>query len=309
MGANHSQTMKNVALHNVMDQPKLRDLKGWLQDYKLRPSIVPSLEIWERLSQLKLEAVADNDQVTAKALWCMETITRIQDHFVSAFLHLRKGECKEAWDLYERCEIEISCLDRHFTEAAADFGVEHIRTYTRQFQDLYPFSVGWSPALIKQEIRCSICQTTITLRRGCEHKKGEIYDGEMCAWVITKAKILHVSPVDNPARKDAVILPNGNDDDRLSMVKNIASSLKSPWSGWKYHKEERRLFHPAFNGIGRNDPCPCGSTVKYKRCCLNKETVFPHFEFYLDEPPPVEMPRFGIPEAGNADGEMTRCRR
>ena len=23
--------------------------------------------------------------------------------------------------------------------------------------------------------------------------------------------------------------------------------------------------------IGRNDPCPCGSGKKYKKCCLNKE--------------------------------------
>ncbi|HEY7321830.1 MAG TPA: SEC-C metal-binding domain-containing protein [Candidatus Binatia bacterium] len=22
--------------------------------------------------------------------------------------------------------------------------------------------------------------------------------------------------------------------------------------------------------IGRNEPCPCGSGLKYKRCCLNK---------------------------------------
>ncbi|MGA2149181.1 MAG: SEC-C metal-binding domain-containing protein [Bryobacteraceae bacterium] len=22
--------------------------------------------------------------------------------------------------------------------------------------------------------------------------------------------------------------------------------------------------------IGRNEPCPCGSGQKYKRCCLNK---------------------------------------
>jgi uncharacterized protein YecA (UPF0149 family) len=24
--------------------------------------------------------------------------------------------------------------------------------------------------------------------------------------------------------------------------------------------------------VGRNDPCPCGSGKKYKRCCLLKET-------------------------------------
>lgn len=23
--------------------------------------------------------------------------------------------------------------------------------------------------------------------------------------------------------------------------------------------------------IGRNDPCPCGSGLKYKKCCLNKD--------------------------------------
>ena len=26
---------------------------------------------------------------------------------------------------------------------------------------------------------------------------------------------------------------------------------------------------------GRNDPCPCGSTKKYKKCCLNKNNVIP----------------------------------
>ena len=293
--------MKNTALYNAMGQRRLREAKGWLQDYKLRPRSGTPQEIWEHLSQLKISAVADNDQVTAKAIWCMETIARIQDQFVSAFLHIQKGECKEAWDLFERCEIQIGSLDRHFTDGAGEFGVEHVRGYTRQFQDLYPFRVGWSPAYIKEEIRCTICQTRITLRTGCEHKKGEIYDGEMCAWEITKIRILHISPVDNPAHKNAVIFPNGNDDDRLSLVKNVANSLRSPWSGWKYHKEERRLYHPAFRGIRRNDPCPCGSTVKYKLCCLNKETVFPHFEFYLDEQPPVEMPRFGIHRRRNQE--------
>ena len=29
------------------------------------------------------------------------------------------------------------------------------------------------------------------------------------------------------------------------------------------------------NKIGRNDPCPCGSGLKYKKCCLGKNTI-PH---------------------------------
>ena len=26
--------------------------------------------------------------------------------------------------------------------------------------------------------------------------------------------------------------------------------------------------------IGRNDPCPCGSGLKYKNCCITKGDVF-----------------------------------
>lgn len=31
--------------------------------------------------------------------------------------------------------------------------------------------------------------------------------------------------------------------------------------------------------IGRNEPCPCGSGKKYKRCCLNKEIVTKKFDY------------------------------
>lgn len=31
--------------------------------------------------------------------------------------------------------------------------------------------------------------------------------------------------------------------------------------------------------IGRNDPCPCGSGKKYKKCCLNKMRSEKHKEF------------------------------
>jgi len=28
------------------------------------------------------------------------------------------------------------------------------------------------------------------------------------------------------------------------------------------------------NKIGRNDPCPCGSGIKYKKCCLIKRQEY-----------------------------------
>ncbi len=32
--------------------------------------------------------------------------------------------------------------------------------------------------------------------------------------------------------------------------------------------------------IGRNDPCPCGSGKKYKKCCLTKTKVVSAEEFH-----------------------------
>ncbi|MBK5101444.1 MAG: SEC-C domain-containing protein [Desulfobacteraceae bacterium] len=39
--------------------------------------------------------------------------------------------------------------------------------------------------------------------------------------------------------------------------------------------EEREPYRPLSRTssspkIGRNEPCPCGSGLKYKKCCLNK---------------------------------------
>ncbi len=41
--------------------------------------------------------------------------------------------------------------------------------------------------------------------------------------------------------------------------------------------------------IGRNDPCPCGSGKKFKRCCLGKET-----SPLTAAPPPVAQQRLSL---------------
>ncbi|MBW1708922.1 MAG: anaerobic sulfatase maturase [Deltaproteobacteria bacterium] len=37
----------------------------------------------------------------------------------------------------------------------------------------------------------------------------------------------------------------------------------------------RPIPPPEFKNIGRNDPCPCGSGKKYKKCCMNRQTSQP----------------------------------
>ena len=288
--------MSDLILRGALEHPELHAVADRLRRYKERTETVLSSESehWRCLSQLKQEAVARNDQLTATVVWCLEAIGRIQDHFVSAFLNIRAGQFQKAWDQLDRCEIGVSHLGRHFADEINEFGIEHIRVHTRLLQELYPRIMGFSSAILREDIRCSVCDAKITLREGCDHEKGEIYDGEMCAWVITRAKMLHVSLVDKPAHKIAMSFPKGKDDPRSSLIKCVVSALRSPWHGWSYRKEERRVRHPLFKGVCSDEDCPCGSGLVYKTCCMNKETVFPHFEFTFEMAPPHDLPRFGI---------------
>jgi len=46
----------------------------------------------------------------------------------------------------------------------------------------------------------------------------------------------------------------------------------------KMERRQAALYSPqplppsAFKNVGRNDPCPCGSGKKYKKCCMNRQT-------------------------------------
>jgi SEC-C motif-containing protein len=39
------------------------------------------------------------------------------------------------------------------------------------------------------------------------------------------------------------------------------------WRHKSYGKKKRRPIGMSFIKIGRNQPCPCGSGIKYKKCC------------------------------------------
>ena len=51
-------------------------------------------------------------------------------------------------------------------------------------------------------------------------------------------------------------------DPATTLMNNINGRLGLPKLDTNIKKNKK---------VGRNDPCPCGSGLKYKRCCLGKE--------------------------------------
>ena len=54
----------------------------------------------------------------------------------------------------------------------------------------------------------------------------------------------------------------GLEPDKEEDLTDIAHALGAP--------QPAIPTRPALERIGRNDPCPCGSGLKYKKCCLDR---------------------------------------
>ena len=65
-----------------------------------------------------------------------------------------------------------------------------------------------------------------------------------------------------------------------SGVPDVGSSGVGPGKRTRFYYPQRPLYR-----AGRNEPCPCGSGRKFKRCCLGKTAASP---VPLELPPATE---------------------
>lgn len=253
-------------------------------------------KIYARLDELKAQAVAVDDQVLAKAVWCYETILRIQSLFVSAFNLLKAEQFYDAWCEFERVEHGINALGRHFPLDDDTYKLLSIDRHTKQFQSLFPYKMFGSPEYLALEKKCTICDQVVSIRNSCGHIQGEIYNGEMCSRVITELEFIGMGIVEKPAQKYSVLFPSDADGKRIdshdyTFLKVIAKGLSSPFDGWEIEWTKRRHPHSKFQYLSRNDKCPCESGKKYKKCCLNEEGILrPHLNITFEVEPEEKLP-------------------
>jgi hypothetical protein len=79
-----------------------------------------------------------------------------------------------------------------------------------------------------------------------------------------------------PRFNDNQYAPFGNIIDELSTWYCFSDKFKEDQARRKQRAEEQKFAYPQpepvinpFKNVGRNDPCPCGSGKKYKKCCLH----------------------------------------
>jgi len=251
------------------------------------------------LKTLKEDAVGRNDQPAAKDIWCLETTLAVQNKYLAAFAELRAGKFYEGWCSLERVEINLQHLSVHLPYLANEYQLGFIDSHSRKFQSLFPYKIFMSPEILEIEKVCTICRQVVFIRRSCGHRVGEIYNGEMAAREVTKWTIVGTAMVEHPVQKYSVpFLQDPQTHQQVdhydySTVRYAVHALASPFDGWDVQWTKIRHPHSRFPGVGRNDPCPCESGMKYKKCCLPESGVLrPHCQFSFDVPPPLGTPTF-----------------
>jgi hypothetical protein len=110
--------------------------------------------------------------------------------------------------------------------------------------------------------------------------------GKMCGYEVHEADFLALALVQEPFNRYAVVGVTCKEDDpyKYPEIEFLMKVIDHPFNKWRFENYDISDPHENYK-VGRNDPCPCGSKVKYKNCCLKLDGVkMSHTQFLLEEP-------------------------
>ena len=228
------------------------------------------------------------DESYANLLWAVRNIVNIHHEYVNTYHILEKEEYYKAWCNAEKVEICCKNLSRNFP----DFFllVKDIYECIINLQRLYPYQLFSSYAIIIKKEKCSICGKIRSLRNDCGHRRGYVYNGEMCCNIVEECELKSIDIVDNPLHKYAVLFTVDKNQERrdnydYSLVKGLMQYWKRPFQHWRYSIKNVHKPVTDFPGLADNSMCPCASGKKYYECCKTDPEGIKHKVFIFHVQP------------------------
>lgn len=259
-----------------MDINKIEEL------LKLKNYDLLDINIELELKKLKKIAVENMKPDEAKYIWCLEQVCKVKKLFIKAFKLMKEGNFERAWNNLDMSDIELGFLKPHFDYSDNQYDLLFIEKEIPKYQELFPYDLFASRESIESDFTCSICGAKMGIRNKCQHKVGEIYNGEMCFRIVNKIKFLGIAIVRKPFDKYTILHTNGIEYNYF-MLENLMKYLDTPFEKWGYDIEWHEWNYKndeAYKGIGRNDLCPCGSGKKFKKCCLINNSKVKHYKLW-----------------------------
>lgn len=186
---------------------------------------------------------------------------------------ISEGNFSKSWNILQDCLSFVRSL-RRYSPAQIQGLLNFFGHQLPELEKLYPYNVFFSIGATAESIECSICGKDIDSFE-CEHISGNIYRGVMAYGIVTGfGEINHVSIVSNPADKRCTVKyeDDGKQFDVLRYFSNLLVNKKMlPLEFYEAVVSEKKVKNDAYQKLGRNNPCYCGSGIKFKSCCIAKE--------------------------------------
>jgi uncharacterized protein YchJ len=205
------------------------------------------------------------------------------------FKYLNEKKYRESWlklqDIFD--DIRNVC---RFTNENYRFELLHISELLKKYEELYPFTVFSSPEYIIKKSKCTICEKS-KLSLECMHITGNIYWGKLASEIIEEADIRAIAVVPNPKDKRLYLEAsdkNISENDRFIKLQKFLSIKLSFLQLFNIQSYITYKNNDSIKKNGRNDKCSCGSGLKYKNCCLNKQQ-YPFTNYVIEKKEMIKL--------------------
>jgi hypothetical protein len=200
---------------------------------------------------LILHEFQDSNDPQSNNVWAMISAIEVHQLYSLAFEQLKKANYYMAWCTLERAELVIAAIRRNDSEVYD--AVKDISFQIQRVQSIYPYKAFASTEILIKEQKCSICDSVRSIRNDCGHRVGYVYNGNLCANIVTKAELKSVSIVTNPVHKYGVAFikdEKGGTSDHYDygILSAIIKVWESPYKFWDYQITTKDS-HPHINFI------------------------------------------------------------
>lgn len=256
---------------------KLETLEDW--------SSVQVKDLLEKVEKSKKMHASNKDEEKANECWRIHQSLLLNGCFIEAFYKIKNRQYRDAWCDLEQCEIQAKFLIENSDEEFQEFSrTLKIAKMVTQWQELFPYTLFNSIGMTVGYYTCSICDHKIRPRSRCSHKKGKIYNGELCLHIGHDLEMHEISIVTKPVHKASVLHIDENLD--FSLIDYLSNALAEPFDDWKAEHKTKAFPIERFTALDRNSHCPCKSGAAFIDCCANKtEVCIPHVDFALEKTP------------------------
>lgn len=234
------------------------------------------LELVNEIVAKQINSFGDDDPDEAfDDGFILAEFVKLLNNYVSYWKLLLSDKYSESWSTLQDVQSQLRIIYR-FTEEPRPPILSHIERQCGELEKLYPYRVFFSSGIIKEDVECSICGKSIDSFE-CEHIAGELYRGRRAYGIVKQIKQLdHVSIVTNPADKRCTVQISDTSE-QFKGVAYLANGLRNkvlePLSFSHLEFKKIKKIKNEMPLADRNEPCPCGSGKKFKKCCIDRSSI------------------------------------